>query len=97
MKQIEFTQFRDHLSQYMAEAKDGQIVVMEHGRPVGVFTGFGAGNDWDDDWFDFQLENDPRFFKKIEDSRASIRAGQAVSWEEIKREDDERNTKRSTR
>nr|VFJ58746.1 MAG: hypothetical protein BECKFM1743A_GA0114220_102248 [Candidatus Kentron sp. FM]VFJ60377.1 MAG: hypothetical protein BECKFM1743C_GA0114222_102719 [Candidatus Kentron sp. FM]VFK12793.1 MAG: hypothetical protein BECKFM1743B_GA0114221_102553 [Candidatus Kentron sp. FM] len=49
----------------------------------------------DDDWSDFQLENDPVFLKRIEDSRVSIRAGQGVSWEEIKREDDERNTKRS--
>nr|VFK38225.1 MAG: prevent-host-death family protein [Candidatus Kentron sp. TC] len=90
MRQVELTRFRDHLSQYMVEAVDKQIVVTEHGRPVGVFTGFGT----DDDWSDFQLENDPVFLKKIADSRASIRVGQGVSWEEIKREDDERNAKR---
>jgi len=86
MKQVPLAEFRDHLSRYLVEAEDEQIVVTRHGKPAGVLTGFAT----DDDWFDFQLENDSRFLKKIEESRASIRAGKGIPWEEIKREDDQR-------
>ena len=86
MKQVALAEFRDHLSEYLVEAEEEQIVVTKHGRPAGVLTGFAT----EDDWFDFQLENDPRFLKKIEESRASIRAGQGIPWEQVKREDDER-------
>jgi antitoxin (DNA-binding transcriptional repressor) of toxin-antitoxin stability system len=92
MRQVAFAQFRDHFAQYIVEAGDEQIVVTRQGRPVGIFTPIGVFTDSaaDDDWFDLQLENDPRFLKKIEQSRASIRAGQGIPWDEIKREDDER-------
>jgi prevent-host-death family protein len=86
MKQVALADFRDHLSQYLVEAEEEQIVVTKHGKPAGVLTGFAT----DDDWFDFLLENDPRFLKKIEESRASIRDGQGIPWEQVKREDDER-------
>jgi len=86
MKQVAFAEFRDHLSKYLAEAAEEQIVVTKHGKPAGVLTGFAT----DDDWFDFQFENDPRFLKKIEESRASVRAGQGIPWVRVKQEDDER-------
>ncbi len=86
MRQIAFAEVRDHLSKYLIEAGEEQIVITKHGKPAGVLTGF----ETEDDWFDFQLENDPRFLKKIEESRASIRAGQGVSWESVKKSDDER-------
>ena len=92
MKQIALAEFRDHLSQYLVEAEEEQIVVTKHGKPAGVLTGFAT----DDDWFDFQLENDPRFLKKIKESRASIRAGQGIPWEQVKREDDERTRPSNT-
>ncbi len=93
MKQVALAEFRDHLSHYLVEAQKEQIVVTKHGKPAGVLAGFAT----DDDWFDFQLENDPRFLRKIEESRASIRDGQGVPWEQVKREDDERAKTVSTR
>ena len=86
MKQIAFAEIRDHLSRYLVEAGEEQIVITKHGKPAGVLTGF----ETEDDWFDFQLENDPRFLTKIEESRASVRAGRGVPWEKVKEEDDER-------
>ena len=86
MKQVAFAEIRDHLSRYLVEAGEEQIVITRHGKPAGVLTGFAT----EDDWFDFQLENDPRFLKKIEESRAGIRAGQGIPWERVKQEDDER-------
>jgi hypothetical protein len=59
---------------------------------AGVLSGFAT----EDEWFDFQLENDPRFLKKIQESRASIQAGQGIPWERVKQEDDGR-TKPSSR
>lgn len=86
MKQIPFAEVRDHLSRYLVEAGEELIVITKHGRPAGVLTGFAT----DDDWFDFQVENDPRFLKKIEESRAGLKAGHGVSWEDVKEEDDAR-------
>jgi len=86
LKQEPFAEVRDHLSRYLVEAGEEQIVITKHGKPAGVLTGFAT----DDDWFDFQVENDPRFLKKIEASRASLRAGRGTSWDDVKEEDDGR-------
>jgi len=83
MKRVALAEVKDKLSRYLAEAEREQIVITKHGKPAGVLIGFES----EDDWFDFRLENDPRFLKKVETSRASIRAGRGVSWEEVKEED----------
>jgi prevent-host-death family protein len=93
MKEIAFAELRDHLSKYLVEAGKEQILITKHGKPAGVLTGFAS----EDDWFDFRLENDPRFLKRIEESRASIRAGQGIPWEQAKREDDGRTSRSSLR
>ena len=93
MKQVAFAELRDHLFRYLVEAGKDQIVITKHGKPAGLLTGFAT----DDEWFDFQLENDPRFLKKIEESRASVRAGQGIPWERVKREDDGRTRSSSRR
>lgn len=84
MRQVAFAEVKDHLSRYLVEAGEEQIVITKHGKPAGVLTGFES----EDDWFDFRLENDPRFLRRIEESRASIRAGRGIPWEQIKKEDD---------
>lgn len=86
MKRVALAEVKDKLSRYLAEAEHEQIVITKHGKPAGVLIGFES----EDDWFDFRLENDPRFLKKIETSRGSIRAGKGISWEEVKEEDDQR-------
>lgn len=93
MKQVAFAEVKDHLSKYLVEAGEEQIVITKHGKPAGVLTGFAT----EDDWFDFRLENDPRFLRKIEESRASIRAGHGIPWEQVKKEDDERTRTSGTR
>jgi len=86
MEQVPFAEVRDHLSRCLVEACEEPIVITKHGTPAGVLTGFAT----DDDWFDFRVENDPRFWKKTEESRASLRAGHGVSWDDVKEEGDER-------
>jgi hypothetical protein len=39
-----------------------------------------------DDWFDYRLENDPRFRSRIEAARASLRAGRGFRLEDVEAE-----------
>jgi len=52
---------------------------MRHGKPAGVLIGF----DSEDDWFDYKLENDPRFAARIAKARQSLRAELGVRLEEL--------------
>jgi prevent-host-death family protein len=88
MKEVALAEVKDHLSKYLREAGRERIVITRHGKPAGVLIGF----DSEDDWFDFRLENDPRFLKRIEKSRASLRAGKGIPWEEIQAEEDRRTS-----
>jgi hypothetical protein len=33
-----------------------------------------------EDWFDYRLENDPSFIKRVESARSQIRAGQGRAY-----------------
>ena len=70
---------KDDLSRYLRLAEKEQVVITRHGKPAGVLIGFAS----EDDWFDFKLENDPRFLQRIEAARASLRGGRGVPLEEI--------------
>jgi prevent-host-death family protein len=80
MKRVALAEVKDHLSEYLNQAADEEVIITRHGRPAGVLIGFTD----DDDWFDYRLENDPRFVARIEQARMSVRAGRAVPWEEVK-------------
>ena len=41
------------------------------------------GFELEDDWFDYRLENDPRFLDRVEKARASLRAGRGVKLEDL--------------
>jgi prevent-host-death family protein len=81
MKKIALSEVKDDLSKYLRLAEKGDIVITRHGKPAGVLVGFAS----EDDWFDYRLENDPRFLKRIEKSRQSIRRGKGVKLEGIPR------------
>jgi hypothetical protein len=44
-----------------------------------VLIGFAS----EDDWFDYRLENDPRFLRRIERARKNLREGRGVRLEDI--------------
>jgi len=54
-------------------------VILRHGKPAGVLIGFGS----EDDWFDYRIENDPRFLGRIERARQSLRAGLGTRLEDL--------------
>jgi len=79
MKEVPLSEVKDDLSRYLKEAEKAQIVITRHGKPAGVLIGFES----EDDWFDFRLENDPRFLKRIEGARAGLRAGRGIKLEDL--------------
>ena len=86
MKKVALAKVKDHLSQYLREAGKERVVITRHGKPVGVLIGFAS----EDDWFEYKLENDPRFLNRIAKARANLRRGKGIPWEEIKAEEDRR-------
>jgi prevent-host-death family protein len=70
------------LPRFLREAASEEIVITRDGKPAGVLIGFAS----DDDWFDYQVENDPRFLRRIEDARKSLRAGRGVRIEDVESE-----------
>lgn len=79
MKQIALHQIKDDLSKYLHEAEQEAIVITRHGKPAGVLIGF----ENEDDWFEYKLEHDPRFLRRIAESRQQIREGKFIRHEDI--------------
>jgi prevent-host-death family protein len=80
MKQIALADVKNDLSRYLRLAEKEQIVITRHGKPAGVLIGFES----EDDWFDYQLENDPRFLERIEAARRSLKSGRGVKLEDVR-------------
>ncbi len=79
MKEVPLSEVKDDLSHFLRMAEKQEVVITRHGKPAGVLIGFGS----EDDWFDYRLENDPRFRRRIEAARASLRAGRGVRLEDV--------------
>jgi prevent-host-death family protein len=80
VKEVPLATVKDDLSRYLREAEKGEIVITRHGKPAGVLIGFRS----EEDWFDYRLENDPRFLDRVASARASLRAGRGVRLEDVK-------------
>ncbi len=81
MKEVALSEMKDDLSRYLRQAAKEEIVITRHGKAAGVLIGF----DSEDDWFDYRLENDPRFLDRIAKARASLRAGRGVLLEDLEK------------
>jgi len=79
MKRIALSEIKDDLSRFLRLAEKEEIVITRHGKPAGVLIGFES----EDDWFDYRLENDPRFLKRVEQARESLRSGHGIRLEDI--------------
>ena len=80
MKKVALSEIKDQLSKYLREAQRGDVVITLHGKPAGVLVGFES----EDDWFEYRLEHDPRFLRRVESARISLRAGRGVKLEDLK-------------
>ena len=79
MKQIALSVIKEHLSKYLNIAAKEEVVITRHGKPVGVLVGFKS----EDDWFEYKLENDHRFLKRIASARRNLRDGKGIRIEDL--------------
>jgi len=79
VKEVPLSEIKDDLSRFLREAATREIVITRHGKPAGVLIGFAT----DDDWFEYRLENDPRFLKRIAAARESLRSGRGIRLEDV--------------
>ncbi len=82
VRRVPLSEVEDDLPRFLREAESEEIVITRNGKPAGVLIGFAS----DDDWFDYRLENDPRFLRRIEQARDSLRAGGGVKLEDFEGE-----------
>lgn len=80
VNEVPLSEVKDDLSKYLRQAERRPVVITRHGKPAGVLIGFES----EDDWFDFRLENDPRFLARVEKARASVGEGRGVKLEDVK-------------
>lgn len=79
MKKVPVNEVKDELSRYLREAEKEEIVITRHGKPTGVLIGFAS----EDEWFEYRLENDPRFLARIARARRSIASGKGATLEHL--------------
>ena len=79
MKKVALSEVKDDLSKFLRLAEKEEIVITRHGKPAGVLIGF----EDEEDWFDYRLENDPQFLKRIEQARKSLKSGARIKIENI--------------
>jgi prevent-host-death family protein len=79
VKRVPLSEIKQDISRFLREAEGEEIVITRNGKPAGVLIGFRS----EQDWFDYQLENDPRFLRRIEQARNSLRKGRGVRIEEV--------------
>ena len=79
MRQVPLSELKDDLSRFLREAEKQEIIITRHGKPAGVLIGFQS----EDDWFEYRLENDPRFLQRIERARQNLKAARGVKIEDV--------------
>ena len=79
MKKVPVNEVKDDLSRYLHEAEKEEIVITRHGKPAGVLIGFAS----EDEWFEYRLENDPRFLARIARARGNIASGKRIVLEDL--------------
>lgn len=79
MKEVPLSEVKDDLSRFLHEAEKHEIVITRHGKPAGVLIGFES----EEDWFDYKLENDPRFLERVERARRSLRVVRGTRLEDL--------------
>jgi prevent-host-death family protein len=61
MRKFALSKVKGDLSRLLRPAESEEIVITRRGKPAAVLIGFKS----EDDWFDYRLENDPRFLDGV--------------------------------
>ena len=78
-KQVPLSEIENDLCRLLREAEDEAIVITRNGKPAGLLIGFAS----EDDRLDYQLENDPRFLRRIDQARKSLRERRGARIEDV--------------
>ena len=79
MKEVALSEVKDDLSRYLRQAAKEEIVITRHGKAAGLLIGFES----EDEWFEYRLERDPRFLRRVAKARTSIAAGRGIRLEDV--------------
>ena len=79
MKKVALSEVTDELSKYLRLAEKEAVVITRHGKPAGVLIGFKT----EDEWFEYRLQNDPRFLARVEAARQSLQDGKGTRFEDL--------------
>ena len=79
MKKAALSEVKDDLSKFLRFAEKEEVVITRHGKPAGILIGFGS----EEDWFDYRLEHDPRFLRRVASARANLQAGLGIRIEKL--------------
>jgi prevent-host-death family protein len=79
MKKVALSDVKDELSKYLRMAEKEEVIITRHGKPAGVLIGFKS----EDEWFEYRLQHDPRFLKRIEAARRSLQNGRGIQIEDL--------------
>ena len=82
VKEVSLSEIKDDLPRCLRETETQEIVITRRGRPGGVLIGFAS----EEDWFEYRLEHDARFLRRIDEARKSLRAGHRVRPEDLEAE-----------
>ena len=91
MRSVALSEVKDDLSRYLRIAAEEEVIITRHGKAAGILIGFAS----EDDWFYYRLENDPRFTRRIEAARASLRAGHGIRFEDLEELERKRSSSRA--
>ena len=73
------TEAKNDICSIIRESEKEEVLITRHGKPAAIVIGF---HD-EDDWFDYRIEHDEKFLRKIAKAREEIRKGQYVSLDEL--------------
>jgi prevent-host-death family protein len=79
VRRVPLSEIKNDFSRFLREAEGEGIVITRNGKAAGLLIGFGS----EEDWIDYRLENDPRFLRRIEQARKSLREGRAARIEDV--------------
>lgn len=73
------SELKDNLSSYVRKAAKEEIIITNHGKPVGIIKGFAS----EDDYLEYRLLNDPRFRRLVQQSRKEAKSGKMTKIEDL--------------
>jgi prevent-host-death family protein len=79
MKRVALSDVKDDLSRYLRLAEGEEVVITRHGRPAGILIGFKS----EEEWFEYRLQSDPHFLRRVAAARKALRAGKGVRLESL--------------